>query len=248
MAETARPERFRILIIGRANAGKTTILRAVCGAEGEPDVYDQDGNKSHTLQRGKHNIEYSLMFPSSPGFIFHDSCGFESGSNKELELVRDFIQNKANLGSVKNQLHAIWYVYCFPTDNNRFMTAAEKKFFGTIDTGHVPVVAIFPKFDALDAAAYNELIAKGVPFKEARRRAPECAQEHFDQVFLPFLGELAHPPRAMVFLRRSPGTTQAASELIESTVAALDDSALKVLLIQAQRVNVELCMKAAVNK
>ncbi|KDQ13818.1 hypothetical protein BOTBODRAFT_111028 [Botryobasidium botryosum FD-172 SS1] len=118
-----RPEKFRILIIGRANAGKTTILRAVCGAEGEPDVYDQSGKKVRGLklvppihiflQRGEHNIEYSLMFPTSPGFIFHDSRGFESGAVDELELVREFIQKKASLGSMKNQLHAIWYVHKF---------------------------------------------------------------------------------------------------------------------------------------
>ncbi|KDQ20555.1 hypothetical protein BOTBODRAFT_95966, partial [Botryobasidium botryosum FD-172 SS1] len=117
--EIKRPERFRILIIGRANAGKTTILRAVCGAEGEPDVYDRDGNKvrgfappiTHTYtfsQRGEHNVEHSLMFPSSPGFVFHDSRGFESGAVDELELVRKFIQDKASLGSMSNQLHAIW--------------------------------------------------------------------------------------------------------------------------------------------
>jgi ABC-type branched-subunit amino acid transport system ATPase component len=38
---------FRILIIGRANAGKTTILEKVCGvAQGtKPVVYDERGYK-----------------------------------------------------------------------------------------------------------------------------------------------------------------------------------------------------------
>ncbi|KDQ11800.1 hypothetical protein BOTBODRAFT_113874 [Botryobasidium botryosum FD-172 SS1] len=191
-----RPDRFRILIIGRANAGKTTILRAVCGAEGEPDVYDQNGSQ---VRRGEHNIEYSLMFPNSPGFVFHDSRGFESGATEELELVREFIQKKASLGSMKNQLHAIWY--CFSTDGNRFMTAAEKEFFNTIDTGTVPVIAIFTKFDALDATAFSTLSEQGVPFVEAQKRAPEHAQEQFDQSLLPLIKQLAHPPRAVVCLR-----------------------------------------------
>ncbi|KDQ19318.1 hypothetical protein BOTBODRAFT_27904 [Botryobasidium botryosum FD-172 SS1] len=269
--EIVRPDRFRILIIGRANAGKTTILRAVCGAKGEPDVYDQDGNKvsvanldsplhlggisnqilSPSSLRGEHNIEYSLMFPSSPGFVFHDSRGFESGAVEELELVREFIQKKASLGSMKNQLHAIWY--CFSTDSSRFMTAADKEFFDTIDTGTVPVIAIFTKFDVLDAAAFSALSDQGLPFAEAQRKAPEHAQEQFDQDLLPLIKQLAHPPRAVVCLRNmhnkhSPGVVQkAASELIESTGAALDDGALKVLLVQAQHVNVELCMKAAVD-
>ncbi|KDQ05907.1 hypothetical protein BOTBODRAFT_122131 [Botryobasidium botryosum FD-172 SS1] len=251
---TRRPEKFRILIIGRANAGKTTILRAVCGAEGEPDVYDKDGNKvpdaalAESGERGEHNVEYSLMFPSSPGFVFHDSRGFESGAVDELELVRKFIRDKASLGSVQNQLHAIWYVYCFSTDSNRFMTAADKEFFDTIDTGSVPVIAIFTKFDALDSVAFSALTAEGVPFEEAQRRAPEHAQTQFDQHVLPLIKEVAHPPRAVVYLRRLDIIQRAASKLIESTEAALDDSALKVLLVQAQHVNVEFCMKGAVNR
>ena len=38
---------FRILIIGKANAGKTTILRKVCNAKSEarPIVYDADGKE-----------------------------------------------------------------------------------------------------------------------------------------------------------------------------------------------------------
>ena len=37
--------RFRILVIGRANAGKTTILRNLCNAEGEPTIIDPTGKK-----------------------------------------------------------------------------------------------------------------------------------------------------------------------------------------------------------
>jgi GTPase SAR1 family protein len=38
---------FRILIIGRANAGKTTILKKVCGVAKEikPIIYGKDGKK-----------------------------------------------------------------------------------------------------------------------------------------------------------------------------------------------------------
>jgi GTPase SAR1 family protein len=31
---------FRVLIIGRANAGKTTILKKVCNTTDEPRIYD----------------------------------------------------------------------------------------------------------------------------------------------------------------------------------------------------------------
>jgi hypothetical protein len=38
---------FRILVIGKANAGKTTILRKVCNAEpdAKPIIYNANGNK-----------------------------------------------------------------------------------------------------------------------------------------------------------------------------------------------------------
>jgi GTPase SAR1 family protein len=34
---------FRILVIGRANAGKTTLLKRVCNTTEEPCIYDEDG-------------------------------------------------------------------------------------------------------------------------------------------------------------------------------------------------------------
>lgn len=44
-------KRFRILVIGRANSGKTTILRAVCGtADEEPEVYDEKGCRVSTFE------------------------------------------------------------------------------------------------------------------------------------------------------------------------------------------------------
>ena len=48
-AEQIRAEcpRFRILIVGKANAGKTTILRKVCNAkpDAKPIVYDAEGKE-----------------------------------------------------------------------------------------------------------------------------------------------------------------------------------------------------------
>ena len=45
--------KFRILIIGKANAGKTTILRKVCNAkpDAKPIVYDAEGKEVRTKVR-----------------------------------------------------------------------------------------------------------------------------------------------------------------------------------------------------
>ena len=37
--------RFRILIIGRANAGKTTILQRVCNTEERPKIFNHKGHE-----------------------------------------------------------------------------------------------------------------------------------------------------------------------------------------------------------
>ena len=48
-------ERFRILIIGNANAGKTTILEKVCHAKGvDPVFLDAAGNKVRTVLSKSH--------------------------------------------------------------------------------------------------------------------------------------------------------------------------------------------------
>ncbi|KAG6327715.1 hypothetical protein ID866_11374, partial [Astraeus odoratus] len=83
--------RFQVLIIGRANAGKTTLLQTVCNTTDLPEVFDGKGNKVLDvtfLHHGYHNIENQSVFHSNLGFIFHDSCGLESGSVNELEDMR----------------------------------------------------------------------------------------------------------------------------------------------------------------
>ena len=38
-------KRFRVLIIGRANAGKTTILQRVCNATEQPKIFNHKGHE-----------------------------------------------------------------------------------------------------------------------------------------------------------------------------------------------------------
>jgi len=42
---------FRILIIGRANAGKTTILQRVCKTTEDPEIFTPQGKKVRSLVR-----------------------------------------------------------------------------------------------------------------------------------------------------------------------------------------------------
>jgi hypothetical protein len=100
-------------------------------------------------QRGEHDIDNQLIFKSNPQFIFHDSRGFESGSVKETEKVKAFIESRAATRDLSEQLHAIWsditclckiiyplYMrYCLPTDTQRPLLEADTQFFNYSGTG-----------------------------------------------------------------------------------------------------------------
>ena len=61
-------------------------------------------------QRGIHDIHRPFAFRSNPGFIFHDSPGFETGDERQLQEVLSFLEKKAESTEVGDQLHAIWSV------------------------------------------------------------------------------------------------------------------------------------------
>ncbi|KAG6906700.1 hypothetical protein DXG01_012546, partial [Tephrocybe rancida] len=99
---------FRILVIGRANAGKTTLLKRVCNTSEEPCIYDDEGKNL----RGIHDINRPFSFASNPKFIFHDSPGFEAGDEAQLKTVQEFIKQ-----------------FCFTPDVSRFLFNLEMDFF-----------------------------------------------------------------------------------------------------------------------
>ncbi|KAJ6616310.1 hypothetical protein B0H10DRAFT_1879181, partial [Mycena sp. CBHHK59/15] len=96
---------FRVLIAGRANAGKTSILQRVCETTQSPEIYRvtvvggreirEQIHLDPTSERGQHNISNELVFANHTGYIFHDSRGFESGSTNELQIIQDFVRDRS---------------------------------------------------------------------------------------------------------------------------------------------------------
>ncbi|KAH8996040.1 hypothetical protein EDB92DRAFT_116897 [Lactarius akahatsu] len=140
--DTQQPRRrnpevqFRVLIIGRANAGKTSILKRICETTESPVIY-REGKAvkvDPSMDRGEHRIDDELVFSNHRGYVFHDSRGIEAGSAGELDILREFIQSKCGKGRLRDRLHAIWLDsrvfaitttdrhilrYCVPMDNQR---------------------------------------------------------------------------------------------------------------------------------
>ncbi|KDR79415.1 hypothetical protein GALMADRAFT_154320 [Galerina marginata CBS 339.88] len=245
---------FRILVIGRANAGKTTILKKVCNSTDDPEIFSPSGKKLNlatvqgSSERGLHDIENQLIFKSNPQFIFHDSRGFESGSIDEMNIVHSFITKKAGSRELSEQLHAIWY--CLPTDTDRPLLEADKKFFDDYGSRKVPVVAIFTKFDGLVTTAFNELRKehKDIGIKEAKHKRFGRAKEKLNTNFIEPLMATKYQPSGHVQLDDMRDMSSDCVELIEKTASVLDDDTLKLLFVSVQENNINLCIHHASTK
>ncbi|KIM31993.1 hypothetical protein M408DRAFT_63884 [Serendipita vermifera MAFF 305830] len=239
--------KFRILIIGRANAGKTTILKRVCDTVEEPEVHNIHGEKidrsvlEASAEHGKHDIENEMIFTSNPGFLFHDSRGFESGGIIELDKVNTFITHRSQQRKLENRLHAIWY--CIPMDDSRPFTSAEAQFFSEVGTEGVPVIAVFTKFDALDNKAFTILRNKNLSRSDARKEAPKYAVTEFEQHHLTSFYNKPYPPKGHVYLRDMDKGGSDCNDLLAQTAGALDDEFLENLLVSTQQNNLELSIE-----
>ncbi|KAG2102827.1 uncharacterized protein F5147DRAFT_615845 [Suillus discolor] len=248
--------RFRVLIMGRANAGKTTILQKVCNTTDQPEIYDTEGNEidaaivESSIKRGNHNIMNEMVFKSNPTFVFHDSCGFEAGSEEEFEDMKKFISERAHATELEDRIHAIWY--CIPMDEHcRTFQRSEEKFFQECDTGHAPVVAVFTKFEALRPVAYGEIKKQlqGASGEERSKRIAERVEELFSSTGV--LDRLYNPenrarPKSYVRLQNMNKQSTNCDTLLESTTLALDNEELRLCLVSTQKSNLELCIKCAI--
>ncbi|KAF8348552.1 hypothetical protein F5887DRAFT_1129560 [Amanita rubescens] len=247
LKERYKCSQFRILVIGRANAGKTTILEKVCGvAHGtKPIILDHNGEPlqasfTPTIERGLHEIEHQITYDGS-NFIFHDSQGFESGGREEIEIVWKFIEMCSAERELRNQLHTIWY--CIPMDSPRPLLSAELEFFNK-GTGNVPLVTVFTKFDGQIIHEYAKLndIENG---KNRWDMANINADKSFQEIYLPKVMSTQHPPKAYVRLQDMDLPENDCPELSEATANSIDDASLRQLFISTQMNNLDLHVKAA---
>ncbi|KAJ7756651.1 GTP-binding protein [Mycena metata] len=246
-------QHFRILVIGRTNAGKTTLLKKVCMSVEDPEIFGPDGQKidsnvvEGSTDRGLHNIENQLIFKSNPEFIFHDSRGFESGSSEETNKVKDFIARRAAASTLEDQLHAIWY--CLPTgDTTRPLLKADEDFFDTDIRGKVPVIAIFTKFDGLATRAFQELRDNGYSRSDSQQGKEQRAEQLLTTDFIEPLSSRKVPPSDYLRLADMHKDTTNCNELMEKTAKALTDDNLRLLFVSVQQNNINLCIQYAVGR
>ncbi|KAH9178942.1 hypothetical protein EDB89DRAFT_1842968 [Lactarius sanguifluus] len=241
--------RFRVLIIGRANAGKTTILQRVCDTTGSPIIYrgneEVRGQTFFYLRRGEHTIDDELRFSNDGRYVFHDSRGIESGSTEELEILKEFIRRKCQERQLENRLHAIWY--CVPMDNQR--PRLDLKFFNDIcHDRNVPVIMVFTKYDQFRRNVQIHMEDFGSPDDNVS----DVAEKRFEEHYLDSLGDGVRFVRLergfRVKCREMHRENMHCDELIEMTAAALNKDIVGLMLLAVQRSNLELSVKTALNR
>ncbi|KAJ7104812.1 hypothetical protein C8R44DRAFT_807119 [Mycena epipterygia] len=246
---TNRHLKFRVLILGRANAGKTTILERVAGAAISEAKVRRDGITlpdqmiKGQSERGLHNVEDEIYFHSRPGFIFHDSRGVEAGSAEELSTVQQFVENRLSTMDLRNQLHAI----CFSLVEGSDLCS---------DNHTAPLVVIFTKRDGAVVKQTSWIIdqlTKDQPEitvtrsmkKEAREKADLDVTAHVNKLE----GELRHfslPNDAVAFLTTSGmeactvDTDNACKQLINLTEESLTGPRIKTLLSASKGIKLGL--------
>ncbi|KDQ54556.1 hypothetical protein JAAARDRAFT_135344, partial [Jaapia argillacea MUCL 33604] len=248
---------FRVLVMGKANAGKTTILQKVCNTTDQPKIYNSKGKEidlstvAPSRERGEHNIENEMIFEANHRFIFHDSRGFECGSTEEFKIVQDFIEQRGMELSSQRQLHVIWY--CLPTDNaSHLLTGAEARFFQECNPGAVPVIAIYTKFDDFVLQTQQFFMSQGEEEEDAFLKASLSASNHFTKEYAIVFNKTRFPPSRNDLSFTSyidmdkPDTN--CDKLLEKTADALNDDVVRQLFVCIQKNNLDLCGKWGVER
>ncbi|KAH8979663.1 hypothetical protein EDB86DRAFT_2814385 [Lactarius hatsudake] len=230
---------FRVLIIGRANAGKTSILKRICETTESPVIYrgGEEVKLDPSMDRGEHRIDDELVFSNHRGYVFHDSRGIEAGSAEELDTLRKFIQQKCGGGRLRDRLHAIWY--CVPMDNQR--PQLDLKFFNDIcPERNVPVIAVFTKYDQFRRNVRMHVQDFGSPDDDVL----DVEEKQFQEHYVSPLGDDVRFVRLEQMHKQSLGC----DKLIEATAAALNDDMVGLMLLAVQRGNLELSVKRALTR
>ncbi|KAF9509619.1 hypothetical protein BS47DRAFT_1396668 [Hydnum rufescens UP504] len=230
-------KRFRVLILGPANAGKTTLLERLTDSPAGASIVTRNGKRIEEVprgydQRGIHTIDDEITYTSNPDLVFHDSGGFEAGGVEEVEAVWQFIR-KRSLASPLQQLHAIWL--CIPTDNDRPFGFLHSGFFSK-PTASVPVIGIFTKLDGRKTKIMTEVLGPASEPSDFLARAPEVEQkvaEFVNRLETQFRNE-RYPPAGFLRVGNMHEVTEQSialcNQLLGATMDALPNETQRSLL------------------
>ncbi|KAJ7923685.1 hypothetical protein B0H13DRAFT_1979484 [Mycena leptocephala] len=233
-----RDIRFRVLIAGRANAGKTTILQRVCDTTESPKIYRITGRKREeitnlepTQERGQHVVSDELEFSNHMGYVFHDSQGFENGNETELESVHKFISERSQRRRLDERVHVIWCVVQLEVNRTHLSL--------TISAGgHVPVIAFFTKYEAFLSRLKRDKV-----FSSDEECTKEC-QNVLSKQYLEYLGVNVK----YVCCQGMQQEGRRCDDLVQMTRESLSPSAVTLMLYAVRMDNMKLNIAEGIHR
>lgn len=241
---------IRILLVGKAGSGKSTLVSKVFG-------FDLHQARVQAFRSAEHNIDQEITSPDStitPTLRLHDSKGLESGSEENLRVILNFVRSRQDR-PLAERLHAIWYCVEIPTAGQRPFEGGDINLLNSLKQCEVPVIIAFTKFDRLKARERNRLTRQYMRTNMDEERASVMAQvdseasakAKFRESCVTFLESRLGCASWTTYCVVSQKDRDSINALIEKTEAALKESeVLKVIWASVQVADVDLKMQASV--
>ncbi|KAM0426009.1 hypothetical protein ACHAPT_008638 [Fusarium lateritium] len=244
-------DKFRILVIGKAGVGKSTICSTVFGVPPE-----KTGVSHRSVGTKREKVWHPITFPGeNENLVLHDSGGFEAGDLKCVDEIHAFIKHRREQHDLADQLHCIWY--CISCRSNRPIESAEKEFFLNADVGDIPVVVVFTQFDTLVDDHFNQLRrrqrnrGKAVDMDQLEKEAMNAAIADYDSNYRgQFEREFGRRLRVAIIRLSMPQPdegeplqTSGIDSLVKETRGMLLEDGLKLLWTAAQCHSADMKLK-----
>ncbi|KAF7296888.1 hypothetical protein MIND_00920600 [Mycena indigotica] len=220
----AEVAKYRVLVAGRLQAGKTTLINTLCGT---------------TCESGQEDIEREF---SHERLLLHDSAGYQ-GVSYNIRLVKTFLDKRGLARTFAERVHAIWYCIC--TDSGMHLAPGDLHFFDNDIAQQVPVIAVFTRYRGLVTSAYADL-RMTLRRVEAKEKRFEKARELLQLEYVAPLQKLRYPPTAFVQIDDLLDETTTLEHLIQTTLALMTGETLRPMVLSVRQTNLDPCMEAAV--
>ncbi|KAG2063664.1 hypothetical protein BDR04DRAFT_1163437 [Suillus decipiens] len=216
---------FRILVIGKTGVGKSSLIEHAFGVKNATTSHDRPGEVS---------INQEFISPENKRFVLHDSKGFEPGGRDNLKIVRDFINHRRAMPSLKDQLHAVWLCIEIPCTGGRLLETGVEQLLTSKregELGNIPIVAVFTKYDCLldhEERALIETFPKDSNKADIPERAKERAKVTLQQICITPLQKFAGSDIPHVTVSTNENHEETLSHLIRTTEELRVDPGLKI--------------------
>ncbi|KAG2337670.1 hypothetical protein BDR05DRAFT_969986, partial [Suillus weaverae] len=137
--------KFRILAMGKTGIGKSSLINHAFGVQTATTSHEKPGEAS---------VDHEFISPQNDRFVLHNSKGFETRSEDNFKIVRDFIDCRRTMPYSKDRLHAVWLCFEIPRTGGRLLETGVEQFLTSKregELGNIPIVVVVQSsFHAVD--------------------------------------------------------------------------------------------------